>query len=90
MSYETVTRHRQPLSFKSGPDPPSTIMPSILRYQPVKGIFTLSKVAFFLFVQTPYYIVSAIPRSWRPRRSWSFGRTLMVKLYRAAFTLEIQ
>jgi hypothetical protein len=65
-------------------------MPSILKYQPVKGVFTLYKVALFVFVQTPYYIVSSIPRSWRPRRSWGIGRTIMVKLYRAVFSLEIQ
>ena len=62
----------------------------ILRYQPLKGIFILYKVLVIVFVQLPFYAVSAIPRSWRPRRSWGIDRTVMVKLLRAACAVEMR
>ncbi|KAF8209148.1 Alpha/Beta hydrolase protein [Mycena galopus ATCC 62051] len=34
------------------------------------------------FVRVPYWALLAIPRGWRPRKSWSWTRTMVVKLVR--------
>ncbi|KAJ7922032.1 Alpha/Beta hydrolase protein [Mycena leptocephala] len=52
-----------------------------LRRQPVKGIYLLFQL-LTVFVRALWWALLGIPRAWRPRQSWSWGRTMVVKLVR--------
>ncbi|EMD35344.1 hypothetical protein CERSUDRAFT_116141 [Gelatoporia subvermispora B] len=52
------------------------------RRQPFKAIYKTFNV-LYLLVSVPVWALIAVVPAWRPRRSWSVGRTLMVKFIRA-------
>ncbi|KAJ6625552.1 alpha/beta-hydrolase [Mycena sp. CBHHK59/15] len=52
-----------------------------LRRQPFKSIYLLYQLANTL-CRLPWWALAAIPRSWRPRRSWSWRRTVSIRLIR--------
>ena len=52
------------------------------RRQPLKAIYLAGSVVLLLFVRLPFWIVANIVPAWRPRHSWSLGRTLIVNVYR--------
>ncbi|KAF8057580.1 alpha/beta-hydrolase [Lyophyllum atratum] len=49
------------------------------RKQPLKTFYLIVSVASALFLRLPYWVVSALFPSNRPRRSWSLGRTVVVR-----------
>ncbi|KAG6911110.1 hypothetical protein DXG01_003850 [Tephrocybe rancida] len=51
------------------------------RHQPLKGIY-LTVQFLSTLVRIPLWVLLAIPRSWRPRESWSIKRTILVKFVR--------
>lgn len=50
------------------------------RRQPVKSLFLLYVGLSILFVRLPYWVVTSLVPAWRPRRSWSMRRTIMVRV----------
>ncbi|KAJ6542949.1 Alpha/Beta hydrolase protein [Mycena capillaripes] len=52
-----------------------------LRRQPLKAAY-LSFQLVTAFVRVPCWALLAIPRAWRPRKSWSWGRTMVLKIIR--------
>ncbi|KAF7344852.1 Abhydrolase-3 domain-containing protein [Mycena venus] len=52
-----------------------------LRHQPVKAVYLLYEL-LAAFVRVPYWALVAIPPVWRPRRSWSWARTMVVNIVR--------
>ncbi|KAJ6499984.1 Alpha/Beta hydrolase protein [Mycena vitilis] len=52
-----------------------------MRHQPMKFIYLLYEV-LTAFVRLPYWALLAIPRGLRPRTSWSWKRTIQVKIIR--------
>ncbi|KAF8630640.1 hypothetical protein AX15_002791 [Amanita polypyramis BW_CC] len=52
------------------------------RRQPLKSIYNFYQLVTTLFGRIPWWILRSIPRSWRPRESWSLGRVLRVNLLR--------
>ncbi|THV02338.1 alpha/beta-hydrolase [Dendrothele bispora CBS 962.96] len=59
---------------------------SVLRHQPIKAFYLIFELLATCFVRIPIWTLTAIPRSWRPRRSWSIKRTLLINLARHLFT----
>ncbi|KAK7472790.1 hypothetical protein VKT23_000898 [Stygiomarasmius scandens] len=59
---------------------------SLLRYQPFKALYLLVELLVTCFIRLPFWTLTAIPRSWRPRRSWSLKRTVIVNLTRHLFS----
>ncbi|KII84163.1 hypothetical protein PLICRDRAFT_32564 [Plicaturopsis crispa FD-325 SS-3] len=51
-----------------------------LRNQPFKGLYLTYQLFSTVFIRVPLWVAFAIPRSWRPRMSWSILRTLKIKL----------
>ncbi|KAH9922556.1 Alpha/Beta hydrolase protein [Amylocystis lapponica] len=58
-------------------------MPFIFRHQPFKGVVFVGSVLILLFIRLPFWTLINIIPSWRPRRSWSLGRSLIVQGYRS-------
>ncbi|KAG6832613.1 hypothetical protein H0H92_014449 [Tricholoma furcatifolium] len=57
------------------------------RNQPFKGIF-LTYQFFATLFRVPLWVLLAVPKSWRPRESWSIKRVVMVKFLRFFFGLS--
>ncbi|KAF9501579.1 alpha/beta-hydrolase [Pleurotus eryngii] len=55
---------------------------SLLHYHPFKGLYLAVELAFTLFVRVPVWVALSLPRSWRPRPSWSIKRVLRLKLFK--------
>ncbi|KAJ6587015.1 Alpha/Beta hydrolase protein [Mycena vulgaris] len=51
------------------------------RHQPLKALYLLYELLIAL-VRIPYWALIAIPPAWRPRKSWTWTRTVQVKLVR--------
>ncbi|KAJ7783274.1 alpha/beta-hydrolase [Mycena metata] len=51
------------------------------RHQPLKAAYVLYQLLSAV-IRLPYWAVLAVPRAWRPRKSWSWRRTVQVKLIR--------
>ncbi|EMD35348.1 hypothetical protein CERSUDRAFT_157056 [Gelatoporia subvermispora B] len=54
--------------------------------QPFKAVYKATTVLYVL-VSIPVWVLIAIVPAWRPRRSWTVGRTLTVKLIRTYITV---
>ncbi|KAJ7643124.1 alpha/beta-hydrolase [Mycena polygramma] len=52
-----------------------------LRRQPFRAGYLLYQL-LTAFVRVPCWALLALPRAWRPRKSWSWGRTMVVKYVR--------
>ncbi|ESK97158.1 hypothetical protein Moror_6379 [Moniliophthora roreri MCA 2997] len=52
------------------------------RRQPLKGLYLTYQFFSTVFIRIPVWFVLSIPRSLRPRKSWDFRRTFMVRLVR--------
>ncbi|KAF5370693.1 hypothetical protein D9758_002008 [Tetrapyrgos nigripes] len=52
------------------------------RHQPWKGLYLCYDFLGTLFVRVPLWFLFSIPRSWRPRFSWSIKQTLLVQIFR--------
>ncbi|KAJ3735812.1 Alpha/Beta hydrolase protein [Lentinula guzmanii] len=57
-------------------------MVSILRYQPLKGLYLTYEFFSTVFLRVPLWILTSIPKSWRPRSRWTIGRSVKLKLTR--------
>ncbi|KAH9942785.1 alpha/beta-hydrolase [Amylocystis lapponica] len=58
-------------------------MPFTFRHQPYKGIVLVGSVLILLIIRLPFWTLTNIIPSWRPRRSWSLRRSLIVHGWRA-------
>ncbi|KAJ3808481.1 Alpha/Beta hydrolase protein [Lentinula aff. lateritia] len=57
-------------------------MVSLLHYQPFKGLYLTYELFSTVFLRVPAWILTAIPKPWRPRARWSIGRSVKLKLTR--------
>ncbi|KAJ8077342.1 hypothetical protein PM082_001772 [Marasmius tenuissimus] len=57
------------------------------RHQPVKAIYLTYQLITTLFFRFPFWIITSIPRSLRPRKSWDLRRTVVVKFTRHMINL---
>ncbi|KAL1731917.1 Alpha/Beta hydrolase protein [Schizophyllum commune] len=48
-------------------------------HQPSKAICLTGQILLTCFVRLPYWLVVSLPRSWRPRSSWTFKQCILVK-----------
>ncbi|KAH7908350.1 Alpha/Beta hydrolase protein [Hygrophoropsis aurantiaca] len=53
-----------------------------LRNQPFRGLYLAYQLFTTTLLRYPLWVLLALPRSWRPRASWSLGRCLKVRLIR--------
>lgn len=53
------------------------------RHQPLKAIYLTGSAILLLFIRLPFWTVASIIPAWRPRRSWTLGRILMVNVLRS-------
>ncbi|KAJ7446150.1 Alpha/Beta hydrolase protein [Mycena galericulata] len=51
------------------------------RHQPLKALYLLYEL-LTAFIRVPCWALLALPRAWRPRKSWSWKRTMQVHLVR--------
>ncbi|OCH88431.1 alpha/beta-hydrolase [Obba rivulosa] len=56
-------------------------MPFAFRHQPIKTIYTVGTLLYLLCCLPVWTVVGLVP-AFRPRRSWTLKRTLIVKSYR--------
>jgi len=63
---------------------PSTIMVFALRHQPFKTLYVAVELVATLFVRLPYWCIVYIPRSLRPRPSWSWSQSVLLSFLRLA------
>ncbi|KAG5719825.1 Esterase, partial [Termitomyces sp. T112] len=56
------------------------------RHQPSKAIYLTGQFLVTL-LRIPLWILVSIPRSWRPRKSWSFKRAFLLKVARFVMVL---
>ncbi|KAI9061124.1 alpha/beta-hydrolase [Trametes sanguinea] len=56
-------------------------MPFAFRKQPLKAVFLIGSVVYIVFSLPIWALTASLP-SWRPRRSWSLWRAVMVKIVR--------
>ncbi|KAF8350264.1 Alpha/Beta hydrolase protein [Amanita rubescens] len=52
------------------------------RNQPLKGLYIIYQVLSTFFIRIPWWALRSLPRSWRPRRSWSLRRTIRANTLR--------
>lgn len=52
------------------------------RHQPLRIVYLTGSVILLLFVRLPFWTVTNIIPAWRPRRSWTLWRTLVVNIFR--------
>ncbi|KAL1742139.1 Alpha/Beta hydrolase protein [Schizophyllum fasciatum] len=52
------------------------------RHQPVKAVYLTGQILLTCLVRLPYWTLISLPRSWRPRPSWSLKQCLTVKIVR--------
>ncbi|KAI5891578.1 alpha/beta-hydrolase [Schizophyllum commune H4-8] len=67
-------------------------MTELLGYhrQPLKAAYLTGQALLTLLVRMPFWIVASLPRPWRPRTSWTFWQSVVVKFARrAAKTIAI-
>ncbi|KAI0699538.1 alpha/beta-hydrolase [Cytidiella melzeri] len=57
-------------------------MASLKKVQPFKGIYLLSEGLITIFLRLPVWVLLALPRSNRPRKSWTFKRALMLRFFK--------
>ncbi|KAJ4483323.1 Alpha/Beta hydrolase protein [Lentinula aciculospora] len=62
-------------------------MVSLLRYQPFKGLYLTYEFFSTVFLRIPVWILTSIPRSWRPRARWTIERSVKLKLTRHIITI---
>lgn len=58
------------------------------RSQPLKTFYVLYFVVSTLVVRLPYWMLTSALPSMRPRRSWSFGRALLVRALKAGVMMQ--
>ncbi|KAK2462087.1 hypothetical protein APHAL10511_006550 [Amanita phalloides] len=57
-------------------------MPFTFMHQPLKGIYIVYQLLTTLLIRIPWWTLRSLPRSWRPRTSWSLNRVLRINLLR--------
>ncbi|KZV85696.1 alpha/beta-hydrolase [Exidia glandulosa HHB12029] len=60
------------------------------RTQPLKTVYLVYFAFSLLFVRLPFWIATSLLPSTRPRRSWSFGRAILVRLLRVFVDLQFE
>ncbi|KIJ59088.1 hypothetical protein HYDPIDRAFT_33534 [Hydnomerulius pinastri MD-312] len=53
-----------------------------LRNQPFRGIYLTYQLVTTSLIRYPLWFLFSLPKSWRPRASWSLKRALQVRLFR--------
>ncbi|KAH7929059.1 alpha/beta-hydrolase [Leucogyrophana mollusca] len=53
-----------------------------LRYQPFRGLYLTYQLFTTTLVRFPLWFLLSLPKSWRPRASWTLKRCLQVRLIR--------
>ncbi|KAH7874720.1 Alpha/Beta hydrolase protein [Lentinula edodes] len=53
-----------------------------LRHQPYKALYTTFEFVGTVLVKVPFWLLLSIPRSWRPRPSWSMKDSFLIQLLR--------
>ncbi|KAI0041520.1 alpha/beta-hydrolase [Auriscalpium vulgare] len=56
-------------------------MPFAFRRQPFKALYLTGAIATLLLVRLPFQVIRNIVPAWRPRRTWSLGRSVLVSVY---------
>ncbi|KAJ7703104.1 Alpha/Beta hydrolase protein [Mycena rosella] len=54
---------------------------ALFHHQPFKSVYLLY-AALAACLRIPYWALVSLPRAWRPRKSWTWRRTMQVKLVR--------
>ncbi|CAA7259121.1 unnamed protein product [Cyclocybe aegerita] len=65
-------------------------MPYAFRHQPLKGLFLTYQLLTTLCIRFPLWVLLNLPQSWRPRRSWSLKRSILVNLVRQLLNTNSQ
>ncbi|KAF8960369.1 Alpha/Beta hydrolase protein [Flammula alnicola] len=65
-------------------------MPYAFRNQPLKGLYLTYQLIATLFARFPLWVLFNIPKSWRPRKTWTLKRTILVKLLRLLMDIGTQ
>ena len=55
----------------------------IFRRQPLKGLYKVYFLSTALLIRLPSWLITSAPPFLRPRRTWTFKRTVLVELMRA-------
>ncbi|KAJ7188138.1 alpha/beta-hydrolase [Mycena filopes] len=58
------------------------------RFPPAKQLYLLYQLLTVALIRLPYWAITAAPRAWRPRKSWTWKRTIQVHLIRHVTSLS--
>ncbi|KAJ3903323.1 hypothetical protein F5879DRAFT_923166 [Lentinula edodes] len=57
-------------------------MASLLRLQPLKGLYLIYQLISTVLIRLPIWVLTSIPRSWRPRPHWTMRKSVKLKVVR--------
>ncbi|KAL0956520.1 hypothetical protein HGRIS_002661 [Hohenbuehelia grisea] len=52
----------------------------LFHYQPFRALYLTYEILTTVFVRVPFWVVTSLPRSWRPRPAWSLKRVVNFNL----------
>ncbi|KAI0369743.1 alpha/beta-hydrolase [Pilatotrama ljubarskyi] len=64
-------------------------MVNILKYQPFKGLYIVYFASTLVFFKVPFWALQYLPRSKRPRSTWTLKRSIIVRTIRELFTFKV-
>ncbi|CDO76299.1 hypothetical protein BN946_scf184917.g15 [Trametes cinnabarina] len=64
-------------------------MAKLLEYQPLKACYLIYFATSLILVKLPLWTIYYIPRSTRPRRSWTVKRCLIVRVIKELFGMKV-
>ncbi|KAI0358247.1 alpha/beta-hydrolase [Trametes cingulata] len=64
-------------------------MVNLLKYQPFKGLYMVYFASTLIFFKVPFFVLQYLPRSRRPRSTWTLKRSLIVRTIQELFSFKV-
>ncbi|KAI0093134.1 alpha/beta-hydrolase [Irpex rosettiformis] len=64
-------------------------MPSLVKIQPFKTVYLVFEGLTTILIRLPIWVVLALPKSNRPRRTWTFKRTILHRFLRYLYSPSV-
>ena len=64
-------------------------MASLLKYQPLKGLYFVYFASSLVFVKVPFWFLRYLSPSSRPRPTWTLKRAIIVRTIQELFSMKV-
>ena len=64
-------------------------MPSLVKIQPFKTVYLIIEGLTTILIRLPIWVVLALPKSNRPKRTWTFKRTMLHRFLRYLYSPSV-